>query len=92
MNPSSVLLVFGVVACAAEVQFKPNLGCYQNGKAVTYVKYKPDLCTVCECGSNGIACWVAEYCSPPRCVDAVHHPDKCCPECPNGKRYFCLSF
>ena len=79
MNHLSVLLVFGVVSCITDFKFKPSKRCSP------WARYQPDPCTVCECTSLGTACWVPEYCSPPRCVDAVHHPDKCCPECPNGK-------
>ena len=79
-------LALALAACIAEVHIGPDNKCYQDGKLMPDgVTYYPDPCTICGCNDNGIFCFAPKNCSPLRCVDAVHHPDKCCPECPNGK-------
>ncbi|KAL4230644.1 von Willebrand factor C domain-containing protein 2-like [Mactra antiquata] len=59
--------------------------CTYNG--ITYhsgESFQPSPCEHCYCPPGGhVACAIADCFFTP-CVDAVHDPTKCCPQCPNG--------
>ncbi|WAR00055.1 VWC2-like protein [Mya arenaria] len=45
---------------------------------------RKSACEPCYCGHNGhINCAIVD-CFFTLCVDSVHDPDHCCPQCPNG--------
>ena len=59
--------------------------CMYNGKTYNEGSFRPSPCEYCQCHGGRAMCAIAD-CAPPACVDSVHHPDECCPVCPNGKR------
>ncbi|XP_061188123.1 von Willebrand factor C domain-containing protein 2-like [Saccostrea echinata] len=60
-------------------------GCLYHGKWYQAGSFQHSPCEPCQCTSSGQAYCAIVDCFFDGCVDAVHDPNKCCPQCPNGR-------
>ena len=79
--------VIGIVLALTATCFatSPLPVCVRDGKTYQVGEsFQPTPCEHCFCSPDGRdVCAVADCFFTP-CVDAVHDPTKCCPQCPNG--------
>ena len=81
----SLFVPFIVFQCLVLGSLAQALGCYRNGTFYEEgSQFQPTPCEHCYCNSGIIQCRIAQ-CYITLCVDPVHDPNKCCPDCPNGK-------
>ena len=77
--------VFQILLSAKVAKYSPpTLHCLHNGQVYPLGNFQPSVCAHCHCDDLGHVTCAPELCPPPRCVDFIKDPSKCCPVCPNG--------
>ena len=80
-----ISVVFQILASAKVAKYSPpTLHCLHNGQVYPLGNFQPSVCAHCHCDDLGHVTCAPEFCPPPRCVDVIKDPSKCCPVCPNG--------
>ncbi|XP_060575015.1 brorin-like isoform X2 [Ruditapes philippinarum] len=85
---SFICLLFAFTTSCLAKSTPPTLKhvCVRDGK--TYQigeRFRPTPCEHCFCSADGHHMCAIVDCFFTPCVDAVHDPKKCCPQCPNGE-------
>ncbi|XP_060572485.1 von Willebrand factor C domain-containing protein 2-like [Ruditapes philippinarum] len=85
---SFICVLLAVITSCLANSTPPTLKqvCVRDGKTYQIGQsFQPTPCEHCFCSADGrVVCAIADCFFTP-CVDAVHDPTKCCPQCPNGE-------
>ena len=81
----SLAFLMGDILCST-IRPVAISSCVYNGKTYPEGSFQESPCQPCHCHAGHVSCAIVDCFFPAPCVDSIHHPDQCCPVCPNGKR------